>query len=116
MAHVNADRERTAALEGPILQCAPLDAQGQSCMLYLTSEVSAGSVGRDAGSRGTGDVASMRAGFKMIGSVMGGTPTCSGEARGWSIRGDWVRVGGESGELLTGVGIGEVAGGTGEDR
>lgn len=58
------------------------------CMSYLTSELSAGSVGRGAGSRGTGDVASMRAGFRMIGNVMGGTPTCSGEARGWSIRGD----------------------------
>lgn len=49
---------------------------------HLTSEVSTGSVGRGAESRGTGDVASMRAGLRMIGSVMGGTPTCNGEARG----------------------------------
>lgn len=81
-------RENSSVRGSPILQCPLLDVQGQSCMFYLTSEVSAGSVGRGAGTRGTGDVASMRAGFRMIGSVMGGTPTCSGEARGWSIRGD----------------------------
>lgn len=57
-------------------------------MFNLTSDVSAGPAGRGAGSRGTGDVASIRAGFKMIGRDMGGTPTCSGDARGWSIRGD----------------------------
>lgn len=71
-----------------ILQCPLPDVQGQSCMFYLTSEVSAGPDGRDTESRGTGDVASMRAGFKMIGRVMGGTPTCNGEAKGCRIRGD----------------------------
>lgn len=43
-------------------------------------------VGR--GSRGTGEVASMRAGFRMMGRDMGGTPTCSGEARGCRMSGD----------------------------
>lgn len=108
-------RESSSTRRLTIVQCPLPDVQGQSCMFYLTSEMSAGSDGRDAGSRGTGDVASMRAGFKMIGRVMGGTPTCSGEAKGCRIRGDWVRVGGESDVLLTGVGIGGVEGGTGDN-
>lgn len=71
-------------------------------------------VGR--GSRGTGEVASMRAGFRMIGRDIGGTPTCSGEARGCRMSGDWPRGGGDSGGLIfTGVGIGGVEGGTGDD-
>lgn len=56
--------------------------------LYFTSETSLGSVGREAGSNGTGHVASIRAGLRMIGKDMGGTPTCSGEARGCRMRGD----------------------------
>lgn len=46
-----------------------------------------GVAGLGPGSSGTGDVASIRAGFKMIGRDMGGTPTCKGEARGCRIRG-----------------------------
>lgn len=38
-------------------------------------------------SRGTGDVASIRAGFRMIGSDMGGTPTCRGDASGCRMSG-----------------------------
>lgn len=74
-------------------------------------------VGR--GSRGTGEVASMRAGFRMIGRDIGGTPTCSREkgARGCKMSGDWHRWGGgDSGGLIfAGVGIGGVEGGTGDD-
>lgn len=46
-----------------------------------------GSVGRDVGRRGTGEVASMRAGLRMMGRVIGGTPTCRGEAKGCRISG-----------------------------
>jgi len=41
-------------------------------------------------------VASIRAGLRMIGSVIGGTPTCSGEARGCRMSGGWAVVGGMS--------------------
>lgn len=54
---------------------------------YLTS-----SEGPEEGSSGTGDVASMRAGFRMIGKDMGGTPTCRGEARGCRMRGGWLKA------------------------
>lgn len=58
----------------------------------------------------------MRAGFRMIGRDIGGTPTCSGEARGCRMSGDWPRGGGDTGGLIfVGVGIGEVEGGTGDD-
>lgn len=53
----------------------------------MTSEVGMGSVGRGVAKRGTGEVASMRAGLRMMGRVMGGTPTCSGEAKGCRISG-----------------------------
>lgn len=56
---------------------------------YLTS--SDGLVGRGPGSSGTGDVASMRAGLRMIGRGMDGTPTCRGEARGCRMRGEWLK-------------------------
>lgn len=46
------------------------------------------------GSSGTGDVASIRAGFRMMGSDMGGTPTWRGEARGCRIRGEGPNEGG----------------------
>lgn len=58
----------------------------------------------------------MRAGFRMIGRDIGGTPTCSGEARGCRMSGDWLRGGGDTGGLIfVGVGIGGVEGGTGDD-
>lgn len=55
----------------------------------MTSEVSVGSVGWWAVSRGRGEEALMRAGLRMMGRDMGGTPTCRGEARGCRMRGDW---------------------------
>lgn len=71
-----------------------------NCPLYsfpqLTSEVVMGSVGRWEARRGTGEVASMRAGFRIIGRVIGGTPTCKGEVRGWRIRGCCAIGGGTS--------------------
>ncbi len=74
-------------------------------------------VGR--GNRGTGEVASMRAGFRMIGRDIDGMPTCSGEkgARGCRMSGDWPRGGGgdSGGHIFAGVGIGGVEGGTGDD-
>lgn len=81
---------------------------------YLTS--SEGLVGLGLGSSGTGDVASMRAGFRMIGRDMGGTPTCRGEARGCRMRGDWLK--GEepwAGDVANGTGMGGIEG-TGDDR
>lgn len=80
---------------------------------YLTS--SEGLVGLGPGSNGTGDVASMRAGFRMIGKGMGGTPTCIGEARGCRMRGDWL----ECGELwvdgaVNGTGTGGIEEWTGD--
>lgn len=57
-------------------------------LFYFTS--SDGLVDLAPGSSGTGDVASMRAGFRMIGSDMGGTPTCKGDARGCRMSGDWL--------------------------
>lgn len=58
---------------------------------------------------GTGEVASMRAGLRMMGSVMGGTPTCSGEVSGCRISGGWVSGGGPSGEGLEATGdVGEL--------
>lgn len=71
-----------------------------------------GLVGLGPGSSGTGDVASMRAGFRMIGRDMGGTPTCRGEARGCKMRGDWLK--GEGAWAGGGVnGTGGMEGGTG---
>lgn len=58
---------------------------------YLTS--SEGLMGLAAGSRGTGEVASIRAGLRMIGRDMGATPTCRGDARGCRMRGDWLEGG-----------------------
>lgn len=79
---------------------------GRHC--YLTSSV--GLVGLGPGSRGTGDVASIRAGFRMIGRDMGGTPTCRGEASGCKMSGGWAGDGGEvSGTVMEGT-----VGGTGE--
>lgn len=78
---------------------------------------SSGVVGLGLDSSGTGDVASMRAGLRMIGRDMGGTPTCRGEARGWRMRGDWPK--GEAawaGEVVNGTGMGEMEGGAGDDR
>lgn len=72
---------------------------------YLTS--SEGLVGRGPGSSGTGDVALMRAGLRMIGRGMDGTPTCRGEARGCRMRGDWLK--GEehwAGDAINGTGMG----------
>lgn len=85
-------------------------------MSYLTS--SAGLVGLGPGSSGTGDVASMRAGLRMIGRDMGGTPTCRGEARGCRMRGDWLK--GEevwAGDVVNGTGMEMgMEGGTGDER
>lgn len=83
---------------------------------YWTS--SDGLAGLGPWSSGTGDVASIRAGFRMIGRDMGGTPTCSGEARGCRIRGGWLRAaGGWVGEDASDAGVaGLLAGGTGEER
>lgn len=82
----------------------------------MTSVGSVGTEGRGVERRGTGEEASMRAGFRMIGRDMGGTPTCRGEARGCRMRGDWQRDGGDSGEaIFTGLDIGGVEGGTGDD-
>lgn len=76
-----------------------------------------GLVGLGLGSSGTGDVASMRAGFRMIGRDMGGTPTCRGEARGCRMRGDWLKGEGPwGGEVVNGTGMGETDGGTGDER
>lgn len=55
-----------------------------------------GSVGRGVAKRGTGEVASIRAGLRMIGKVIGGTPTCRGDARGCRISGGCAVVGGMS--------------------
>lgn len=62
----------------------------------MTSEVVTGSVGRGVAKRGTGEVASIRAGLRMIGRVIGGTPTCRGEARGCRMSGGCAVVGGMS--------------------
>lgn len=62
---------------------------------------------------GTGEVASMRAGLRMMGSVMGGTPTCSGEVSGCRISGGWASGGGPSGEGLSLLGL-EATGDVGE--
>lgn len=62
----------------------------------MTSEVVIGSVGRGVAKRGTGEVASIRAGLRMIGRVIGGTPTCRGEARGCRMSGGCADVGGMS--------------------
>lgn len=76
---------------------------------YLTS--SEGLVGLGPESSGTGEVASMRAGFKMIGRDMGGTPTCRGEARGCRIRGDWLKgEGAWAGDVFNGTGMGGMEG------
>lgn len=83
--------------------------------LYWTS--SEGVVDLGAGSSGTGDVASMRAGLRMIGRDMGGTPTCRGEARGCRMRGDWPKGEGPwTGEVVNGTGMGGIKGGAGDDR
>lgn len=74
-------------------------------------------MGLGPGSSGTGDVASMRAGFRMIGRDMGGTPTCRGEARGCKMRGDWLRgEGAWAGDVVNGTGMGGIDVGTGDDR
>lgn len=84
-------------------------------MSYLTSLD--GLVGLGLGSSGTGEVASMRAGFRMIGKDIGGTPTCRGEARGCRMRGDWLKgVGPWAGDVVNGTGMEGIAGGTGDDR
>lgn len=57
---------------------------------------------------GTGDVASMRAGFKMIGKDMGGTPTCRGDARGCRMSGGWLRGEGARAGDVNGTGIGGI--------
>lgn len=72
-----------------------------------------GSVGRGVAKRGTGEVASMSAGLRMMGKVMGGTPTCSGEVKGCRISGGWVSGGGPSWEGLSLLGL-EATGDPGE--
>lgn len=64
-----------------------------------------GSAGRGVARRGTGEVASMSAGLRMMGRVMGGTPTCNGEDKGCRISGGWARGGGPSGVGLSLVGL-----------
>lgn len=82
---------------------------------YLTS--SEGLVGLGQESSGTGEVASIRAGFRMIGRDMGGTPTCRGEARGCRMRGDWLKgEGAWAGDFVRGTGMGGMEGGAGDDR
>lgn len=71
-----------------------------------------GSAGRGVARRGTGEVASMSAGLRMMGRVMGGTPTCSGD-KGCRISGGWARGGGPSGVGLSLVGL-EATGDPGE--
>lgn len=89
--------------------------EGRWSSPYLTS--SEGLVGLGPGSSGTGDVASMRAGFRMIGKDMGGTPTCRGEARGCRMRGDWLKgEGAWVGDPVNGTGMGGTEGGIGDDR
>lgn len=79
----NSVKERVSRQEnGGIRWVLFLKTSQHSCAFYLGQSV----VGR--GSRGTGEVASIRAGFRMIGRDIGGTPTCSGEARGCRISGD----------------------------
>lgn len=72
-----------------------------------------GSVGRGVAKRGTGEVASMSAGLRMMGRVMGGTPTCSGEVKGCRISGGWASGGGPSGAGLSLLGL-EATGDPGE--
>lgn len=48
----------------------------------------------------------MSAGLRMMGRVMGGTPTCSGEVRGCRISGGWASGGGPSGGGLSLLGLG----------
>lgn len=88
------------------------------CLLafsYLTS--SEGLVGLGPVRSGTGEVASMRAGFRMIGRDMGGTPTCRGEARGCRMRGDWLRgEGAWGGEVVNGTGMEGMEGGAADGR
>ena len=74
-------------------------------------------------SKGTGEVASMRAGFRMMGRDMGGPPTWRGEARGCRMKGDWLMEGGWvmgeeiwAGDILGGESVGGVEGGTGDVR
>lgn len=77
---------------------------------------SEGLIGLGPGSSGTGDVASMRAGFRMIGRDMGGTPTCRGEARGCRMRGDWLKgEGAWAGVVVNGTCRGGIEGGTGDN-
>lgn len=66
-----------------------------------------GSLGRGVARRGTGEVASIRAGFRMIGRDIGGTPTCSGEARGCRMSGGCAVEGGMSvtGLVFTDTGV-----------
>lgn len=90
-------------------------AVGELQFSYFTS--SEGLVGLGPGISGTGDVASMRAGFRMIGRDIGGTPTCRGEARGCRMRGDWLKgEGAWAGDVVKGTGMGGTEGRTGDDR
>ena len=69
------------------------------------------------GRRGTGEEASIRAGFRMIGRDMGDPPTCRGKARGCRMRGDWlVGEGPRDGDTLTGGGVSGEGEGPGDDR
>lgn len=65
-------------------------------------------MGRGVAKRGTGEVASIRAGLRMIGRVIGGTPTCRGEVRGCRMSGGCAVVGGMS---VTGLDLVEADGG-----
>lgn len=55
----------------------------------------------------------MSAGLRMMGRVMGGTPTCSGEVKGCRISGGWVSGGGPSWAGLSLLGL-EAMGDPGE--
>lgn len=65
-------------------------------LFSFISEIVMESVDCWVAKRGTGEVASMRAGFRIIGRDKGGTPTCKGEASGWRIRGCCATAGGIS--------------------
>lgn len=57
----------------------------------------------------------MRAGFKMIGRDMGGTPTCRGEARGCRMRVGWLSGEGARAGEVNCTGMGGMEGCPGED-
>lgn len=56
----------------------------------------------------------MRAGFRIIGRDMGGTPTCRGEARGCRMRGDWLKGEGAWVGHVGGTGMGGIEGVAGD--